>query len=48
LPPVIAITDGMQAFGQFNKVHRALLKAYSFGGMAGEGKHCGATKMFAP
>jgi hypothetical protein len=38
LPPVIAVTDGVQAFGQFNKVHRALLKAYSFGGITGEGK----------
>jgi hypothetical protein len=38
LPPVIAVANGVQAFGQFNKVHRALLKAYSFKGMAGEGK----------
>jgi hypothetical protein len=38
LPPVIAVANGVQAFGQFNKVHRALLEAYSFRGMAGEGK----------
>jgi hypothetical protein len=38
LPPVIAVANGVQAFGQFNKVHRALLKAYSFGGMLHEGK----------
>jgi hypothetical protein len=43
LPPVIAVADGVQAFGQFNKVHRVLLKAYSFGGMRPEGKaHVGA------
>ncbi len=38
LPPVIAVANGVQAFGQFNKVHRALLKAYSFGGIRPEGK----------
>jgi hypothetical protein len=48
LPPVIAVTDGVQAFGQFNKVHRALLKAYSFGGMTGEGKRLGAARIFTP
>jgi 2-methylcitrate dehydratase PrpD len=38
LPPVIAVANGVQAFGQFNKVHRALLKGYSFGGKPTEGK----------